>query len=311
MDISDLCHDKIMFKLLEDSSPFLFPCTIEFSLICAAVLFIMWKNISDQHNLYKQFKMRGVMRRGVSENESKRPELYSVDCSHANTGLFCGIVVLVVTIISLIIFFVFISNEDAHTRDVAVKVASVSELTLYSLTTAAVLLGICQMRRLFYDVTRKMELDNLLLVIAQTGVFIYATFSIIGTFFQLEEHLIAFLASFVTMIQTPLQTVFILDASCRFAYTSQQVRNKPGREVVTFLLVCNLAMWMLNTLETNRTDSHPIQAEFYGSSWAWPMITHISMPLAIFYRFHSTVCLFEIWKKSFKYKPTQNNPANL
>ena len=46
---------------------------------------------------------------------------------------------------------------------------------------------------------------------------------------------------------------------CRFAYTQAQVRNKPGREVVTFLLVCNLAMWAINTLETNRADSHPIQ----------------------------------------------------
>jgi len=32
--------------------------------------------------------------------------------------------------------------------------------------------------------------------------------------------------------------------SFRFAYCSEQVKKKPGREVVTFLLVCNLAMWV-------------------------------------------------------------------
>lgn len=32
--------------------------------------------------------------------------------------------------------------------------------------------------------------------------------------------------------------------------------------------------------------------------------THVSMPLAIFYRFHSTVCLCEIWKRAYKMKPT-------
>ena len=95
---------------------------------------------------------------------------------------------------------------------------------------------------------------------------------------------------------------FILVSTIRFAYCADQVRRKPGREVVTFLLVCNLAMWAINTLETNRADSHPIQVKFYGGDWAWPIITHISMPLAIFYRFHSTVCLCEIWKKTFKYK---------
>ena len=43
------------------------------------------------------------------------------------------------------------------------------------------------------------------------------------------------------------------------SYLNLQVKRKPGREVVTFLLVCNLAMWAINTLETNRADSHPIQ----------------------------------------------------
>ena len=54
-------------------------------------------------------------------------------------------------------------------------------------------------------------------------------------------------------------TDIILLLNLRYAYTPKQVRNKPGREVVTFLLVCNLAMWAINTLETNRADSHPIQ----------------------------------------------------
>ena len=42
------------------------------------------------------------------------------------------------------------------------------------------------MRRLDYDTHATLELDNLLLLIAQTGVFIYAAFSIIGTFFQVN-----------------------------------------------------------------------------------------------------------------------------
>ena len=112
--------------------------------------------------------------------------------------------------------------------------------------------------------------------------------------------MLAFFSSLAILVQTLLQTTFILDASCRsfielkyflikelfsrFVTSEKEVEEKPGRQVVTFLLVCNLAMWMMNTLETNRADSHPIQAEFFGGHLAWPIITHISMPLAIFYR---------------------------
>ena len=109
---------------------------------------------------------------------------YSVDCSRASTGLFTGIVVMVVTIISLIMFFVFITNADPNLRQTAVLVASYSELIMYSLTSVAAIMGKWQMRKLWYDDSRALELDNLLLIIAQTGVFIYAAFSIIGTFFQ-------------------------------------------------------------------------------------------------------------------------------
>lgn len=58
-------------------------------------------------------------------------------------------------------------------------------------------------------------------------------------------------------------------------------------------------MWAINHLENARADFHPIELRFYGV-WAWTIITHLSMPLAVFYRFHSTVCLCEIWKCTYK-----------
>jgi membrane protein YdbS with pleckstrin-like domain len=58
-------------------------------------------------------------------------------------------------------------------------------------------------------------LDNLLLVVAQTGVLIYSIFCMIGAFFQMSQHSMAFLAALATIVQTLLQTIFILDASNR------------------------------------------------------------------------------------------------
>ena len=71
---------------------------------------------------------------------------------------------------------------------------------------------------------------------------------------------------------------------------------------ITFLLICNLAMWAISTFETSRADAHPTLLNYYGV-WAWTIISHVSMPLAIFYRFHATVCLCEIWKRAYKLKP--------
>jgi hypothetical protein len=55
-------------------------------------------------------------------------------------------------------------------------------------------------------------------------------------------------------------------------------------------------------MQKGHAEYNPEHLKFFGV-WPWTVITHISMPLAIFYRFHSTICLFEIWKASYKLKP--------
>jgi len=298
-----LCDPTMISQLKLDSSPYLYPCLVQFSLICAAVLFIMWKNVATEHQYYKLTKLK-LMHDEDRGDYSSSCQRYSVDCNGSNTGLFCGVMVVVLTIVSLILFFVFITNTDPYLQHLAVQVASYSEIALYGLTSIAVMLGMCQMRRLWYDVSRSLELDTALLATAQAGVLLYASFSAVGFFLQPQACLVPLLASISRLVQTVLQTAFIIDASYRFASTSSHIRHKPGRQVVTFLLVCNLTMWLVNILEMHKVNTSKREFDLSWQVHAWPVVSTISIPLASFYRFHSAVCLFEVWKKSFKYKPT-------
>ena len=152
-------NNNIMSNLLAKSGPFLFPCTIEYTLICAAVLFAMWKNIPEEHEHYKHHKRRKKISRSLALNQvidaesgenpesgymTKSAHHYSVDCANANTGLFSGIFVMVLVIISLIVFFVLITSEDERLKKAAIEVASLTELALYAVTSVAVLIGMCQ-----------------------------------------------------------------------------------------------------------------------------------------------------------------------
>lgn len=156
--MSSVCQrqNNIMSQLLADSGAFLFPCTIEYSLICAAILFIMWKNIAEEHEHYKVHSRRRKISRTLAppitehsdnevteaEHQERSAHHYSVDCTRANTGLFVGIIVMVFTIISLIVFFVLIKDEKL--KDTAITVASLTELSLYCITSVAVLIAMCQ-----------------------------------------------------------------------------------------------------------------------------------------------------------------------
>ncbi|CAH1981771.1 unnamed protein product [Acanthoscelides obtectus] len=326
----------VMGCLVTNASPFLFPCTIEYSLICAVILFEIWKKIKIGDNAQEYGKER-VSFKDVGQTKNKHDRMtthfhfnsyggrmlnsnhhFTVDCSNAHRGLFAGIMVIVLTIISLIMFFVFTTASDKDNEKNRIRIAmfevSTVELLLYLITTVAVGVAMLKMRKLKYDRKIGSEgssgigLDNTLLVVAQTGMFIYCMFSIIGSYFTIaSNNVIELVAEIFSFIQTCLQTMFVLDGWWRKCRNIEQTRTKPGREIITFLIVANMAMWIINTLEKNRAEFRPTHLHFFGD-WAWTIITHISMPMAIFYRFHSTICLFEIWKSAYKVKTPIKNP---
>ncbi|KAK9508461.1 hypothetical protein O3M35_006014 [Rhynocoris fuscipes] len=288
-----------MGRLVHTASPYLYPCTIEYSLICTVILYALWSNVCGNSQMLRHNSAYG--------NKSPKPvtgytsQHFTVDCANSNKGLFASILVLVLTIISLIMFLVLIKEKDYRTM--AKFQVNLWELILYILCTTATLIATYRIRKLKYDSSRHIELDTALLVMAQIGLYVYFIFSLLAGYLTKEmvKKPNIFIISLFALIQSSIQTLFIVDAWWRRCSTLETARSKPGRQLVTFLLLSNIAMWAINHLENARPDFHPIELQFYGI-WTWTIVTHISMPLAVFYRFHSTVCLCEIWKTAYKYK---------
>lgn len=294
--VVDCRRINIMGSLVQNASPFLFPCTIEYSLICAVILFEMWKQIVNVEQ-NKRSRARKI------STSTQNAHHFSVDCSRAHHGMFAGILVIVLSIISLIMFYVLSKVPLYHT--LATLEVTICEMILYVLTSLAVFGAFIRMRDLkFSQCFGGMSLDCTLLLLAQSGVYIYCMFSIIGCYFSIWYEtnaggLQGLIAEAFSLVQTSIQTLFILNAWWRRCRSAHENRKKPGREIVTFLLVANMAMWFINALAKNRAMFRPSHLRFFGE-WSWTIITHVSMPLAIFYRFHSTICLFEIWKTTYK-----------
>lgn len=296
----ECARTNIMGSLVQNASPFLFPCTIEYSLICAVILYEMWKKVKSLPDIERS-------RRSSEKQTIKKAHHFSVDCARAHRGMFSGILVIVITIICLIMYFVL--HEEPNYEQLAISEVTICEIILYTVTSLAVVAAVIKMRDLKYQQNRNahhassVKLDCTLLVLAQTGVYVYGMFSIMASYFSIQEAGggEALAAEVLGLVQTSVQTLFILNACWRRCRGSEQHRTKPGREVVTFLLVANMSMWFINTLIKGRAGFRPTHLNLYGI-WAWTVITHVSMPLAIFYRFHSTICLFEIWKSAYKVK---------
>ncbi|XP_026675018.1 proton channel OtopLc-like [Ceratina calcarata] len=272
-------EDGILKSLLRDASPFLFPCTIEFSLICAVILFEMWKRVEEKID-------------AKSESSARSSYHLSIDCSSSHRGLFGGILVVAATILSLIMFFVL---KEAKMKIAIVQVTALDGSILL-LGMVASVAATLKLQAFQQKIVKPSDLDTTLLAAAQAGVYLHCLFGVVGDILTMgPTWTLSLITDLLALIQSTSQTLLI-----KIAWGRRCSRNdKPGKELITFLIVVNIALWTVNTLEKSRAGVRPDHLAFFGV-WAWTIITHVSMPLAIFYRFHSAICLFEIWKTCYK-----------
>ncbi|XP_049825497.1 uncharacterized protein LOC109597712 isoform X7 [Aethina tumida] len=293
---------NIMGTIVQDSAPYLFPFIIEYSLIGAAVIYVMWKHIGrnpryvTQEDLEHRLEIM-LSRRAVAMAQAHQGR---VDCVGASKGLFFGLLMLVASLICLILFFVLIHHRDFGL--LAIYLADVSHCVLMVLSIFAIIIGFIRVQHLKFKTEEQSDLNDILLRVSAFGLFLYAVFSVIAghlNAFTKEPNLLVMITGVLSVVQVLLQLLFIADVSRRRVHLPEHDRSKPGRQVVTFLLICNVTMWIIYTFETQKVEANPVQLEFYGFL-AWAIVQRITLPLCIFHRFHSAVTLAEIWKTSYK-----------
>ncbi|XP_062527735.1 proton channel OtopLc isoform X11 [Bombyx mori] len=304
IDNTTVCgRNPIMGTIVSDSAPYLYPFIIEYSLIGAAVIYVMWKHIGRYPSVANdedlERRLEAVLsRRAAALAAAQRGN--RVDCAGASKGLFCGLLLLVASLICLILFFVLIRHHDL--KRVSIYLADVSHCALMILSILAILIGFIRVQSLKFRSEEQSDLNDILLRVSAFGLFVYAVFSIIaggmGAFTD-EPNLLVMITGCLSVLQVVLQLLFIADVSRRRVHLPEQERSKPARQAVTFLLICNVTMWLIYTFEAQKVLANPVQLDFYGFV-AWSLVQRFTLPLCIFHRFHSAVTLAEIWKTSYK-----------
>ena len=77
-----------------------------------------------------------------------------------------------------------------------------------------------------------------------------------------------------------------------------EATEMPGRGTIAFLIVGNLSVWIFRTILCKNLLL-PAQIDFYGEMGCLLLI-NIYLPVLLFFRFHSSVCLVDIWKSAYQ-----------
>ena len=141
------------------------------------IWFIMWSNVGqiekhvefEEHTSCSSFALRPT--------NLRNDLIIHANCHSANRGLFAGLLVLVATVVSIIIFFLAFSNDEYVNTGILINLAS--ECTLLILMIIAVVFAYRQLSHLSINKNAVSLLDDLLLFMCIPCFFLYGIFSIV------------------------------------------------------------------------------------------------------------------------------------
>jgi len=277
----------------------LYPFIIEYSLIGASVAYIMSIHIGVKPN-----KPSTEMNRIHTPHPVRH--LKKSDFTHTLKGTGFGLVVLLVAIINLVLFFDLEGkNSDTH-KDYAEYLSKASNTAINLVGILALIVGIAELQHLENKDTDESDISNdldmFLLRFTSFFSFMYMIFTIItGAFnqhvddFPNELHIINGVCD---LTQVFLQICFIHSLKQKAYMNTSQEYIMPGRQVTVFLFLFNLAQWIVFTFEIQKVRASRVEEEFYGFM-SWVLIRRVTLPLAVFFRFHSAVVSIELWKEVY------------
>jgi len=316
---------NLIGRAFHEAIPFLYPFVVEYALIGASVALIMAYHIRADaavcvDNDEGSRKKKTIRYRSQEENPAlhdgnriSKPNPYhfvkNLSCANSKTGLLCGLLILLVAIVNLAIFYGL--TQHSHTKDEAELVSKLSNTIINSVGIIACLLGLKVIRRLKHRDTHHLHshnemynLDDTLLRFGAIFVLIYNIFTIItgsfmkeGSNFPFEIHI---LNGIVEIVQVILQIIFIhnLMDKCLQKETEDKM---PGRQICMFMFVFNISQWLVFTFEIQKLGTSLLEAQFYGFM-PWVIIRRVTLPLVVFFRFHSAVVSIEMWKRRYNTK---------
>ena len=212
----------------------------------------------------------------------KQASTLFADCTSSNGGMFAGILSVIAVTITCV---VLLTMGDCD-YDLNQNISNSMRIVVFAILIATSAYCYYIVACLEVNPHPISLLDDMLLFFCMPAFFLYGIVSmgpLIVNTLEGTTQPDAIIASLLFIIQPLVQTPMIVDGLRRCTNDPEVMKKMPGRNVITFLIVGNLATYLMETMLFKNTDSQKDKIEFYGAD-TWTVFGHMTIPITIFYR---------------------------
>ncbi len=271
-------------------APYTFPFLIEYTLLTAAIL-------------YKSTLQVGMPVTKELTEVKFIPvfEKMKLMVGRVFVASVCGWIIIAASLAGTI-YFIYINENLQSTEDDK----EFAVYLFYAMDIALLVIGIVVLVLIGFfmsDVPFKGHshsfIDQLILIVTIFGFYLMLGFETMPeinnfglTSFLGDTAKLGTIESVLSYVQASMQLIFIMDA---FRRGTQPIWEKAtyAPSLAIILLNVNIGLWIISSFVVKETSQNVLMIEYYGSL-TWNIILYVTLPLAIFFRFHSTVCIVDI-----------------
>ena len=302
-------------KYLDNVRPYLYPFTMEYSLLSAGLLFHMWLY---KDNVNEEIGAEEDEEQLINEGNDGDDDLsYSVQITSGQRRFKrCGFTFNLGLVLTLLHVIISATLYDEQLSASILPFHYALQLLFYVLNISACLLALRLLRHTHVTLT-SFSVEDILLLLSSTGLYMFRCFSLAASVrlifadhqnnedFDLATlpYLVS-LESILNIINVALQSFLLVQANrvkagSIVSSTSGSFfdRNAPYyiAQAMSFLAICNFGEWVMDSFVEVATiqDLKTLQGSFYGND-TWRIIKHATYPLCIFFRFHSLIHIVHI-----------------
>ena len=275
-------------ELQERAMPFLLPLIIEYTLICTSVIYLMWKHVGQSSTEFEKYH----------HNKGKKMK---IDCVGSYKGLVMGALTMAVAGFLLSVFYSEKDEQGPDYHDIVYLIEGLHLMILMA-TMGCICYGFHQIKCLVRVPMPEDDLSNILLRWSAFGWYVYCMFTTIAAALvmnKISSSLLVLVVSVLNTIQVTLQLFFMNELAEKQMHLVKHKKSRPCRQIITFLFLTNAILWLMYTFEVNKASANAVQVIAFGAL-PWAIILRVTLPLGIFYRFHSCVVFTEAWKNIYK-----------
>ena len=153
-----------------------------------------------------------------------------------------------------------------------------------------------------YKTKFEFKYDSFLVIIGLASIYLFGFYTIIAILSNGVSSYFDVLSlsiQITTIFESTFQTILIIKAQNMCTKIDRIKKIKPARSLITLLILVDVSLWLSETFSVKRYDMYDIQIAYYDIVF-WSLVTTISCPLSIFFRFFSSFCLSNIWKTLYE-----------